>query len=95
MKKAIMIFPAVLLLTGALLLCGCGASAGNDSPTNKAEAVAETTGTESPEPTPIPTPVPTPTPVAELTFPDGSVHKIDETKLDLTKLSHQDVKETA
>ena len=70
-----------------LLLCGCGSSAGDDHNTQNQEPVPEAAAAESPEPTP--------TPVPELTFPDGSVHKIDETELDLTRLSHKDVKATA
>ncbi len=55
------------------------------------EAAPEAAGTEAPEANPAPTPAPVP----ELTFPDGSVHRIDETALDLTRLSHKDVKATA
>ena len=63
---------AAALLTGVLLLCGCGAAAGNDSPVPGPEAAPEAAGTEAPEasPAPPPTPAPTPTPVPELTFPD-------------------------
>ncbi len=97
MKKRNRHLLAAALLTGVLLLCGCGASAGNDSPVPGPEAAPEAAGTEAPEANPAPTstPVPTPTPVPELTFPDGSVHRIDETGLDLTRLSHKDVKATA
>ena len=38
---------------------------------------------------------PTPIPVPEYTFPDGSVHRADETALDLSSLTHRDVETVA
>ena len=98
MKKPIQTFLAVFL-TG-LLLCGCGAAAETETKieteteksTQNAEPVSEAV---EETPTPTSSPEPTPTPVPELTFPDGSVHKADETKLDLSRLSHKDVAKTA
>ena len=83
MKKLMIILLAVMLL----FLCGCGAIAGT--------AATAPTPIPTPEPTPTPTPEPTPTPIPEFTFPDGSVHLADETQLDLSKLNHKDVTETA
>ena len=51
--------------------------------------------TSTPEPTPTPTPEPTPTPVPELVFPDGSSHRVNQTRLDLSRLTHKDVRKTA
>ena len=85
MKKSIL-----MILLAALLLCGCGSSAEKEKPAQNTEAVAEEAETS-----PTPTPEPTPTPVPELMFPDGSVHKVNETKLDLSALSHRDVAKTA
>ena len=92
MKKSIL-----MILLAALLLCGCGLSTGKENTDQSSTSAPEAAGTETAEPTPspTPTPAPTPTPVPELSFPDGSVHKADETELDLKKLSHKDVAETA
>ena len=49
----------------------------------------------TPTPTPTPTPEPTPTPVPELVFPDGSSHRVNQTRLDLSRLTHKDVRKTA
>lgn len=79
----------ILILTVILLLCGCGAAAADPSPVPTqvpgAEADAEPAKETTPEPEPTPTPIP------ELTFPDGSVYRADETELDLGKLTHRDV----
>ena len=85
MKKFIL--PLVLIL--ALLLGGCGVTIGSAAPT------PTPTPTATPEPTPTPTPEPTPTPIPELRFPDGSVHRADETALDLSNLKHEDVSAVA
>ena len=49
----------------------------------------------SEDPAPVPSVEPTPTPVPVLSFPDGSNHQLDETRLDLHRLTHKDVPETA
>ena len=94
MKKNIL-----MILLAALLLCGCGSPAGKEKPAQGSGPAPEAAGAETAEPTPSPTPTPAPTPaptpVPELSFPDGSAHKIDETELDLKKLSHKDVAKTA
>ena len=94
MKKSIL-----MILLAALLLCGCGSPAGKEKPAQGSGPAPEAAGAETAEPTPSPTPTPAPTPaptpVPELSFPDGSAHKIDETELDLKKLSHKDVAKTA
>ena len=86
MKKSLLI-----VLFTALLLCGCGL---HTQKQDAKEPASDSVETAVPEPTPTPTPEPTPTPVPELSFPDGSVHKIDEKTLDLRTLSHRDVAET-
>ena len=83
-----------MILLAALLLCGCGSSPKSETSAETPGTVPEAVNTETPEPTPMPTPEPTPTPVPELTFPDGSVHRADETELNLSKLSHRDVQKT-
>ena len=70
-------------LTAVLLLAGCGAVTQTDA----AEAEVLPAGSETPEPTP--------TPVTELTFPDGSVHKVQERRVDLSALAHEDVEAAA
>ena len=101
--------PVVFLMIMAIvlsLLCGCGASAVSPDPAisqkaeEEADEAAETAEsaeqTEAPEAAePEEMPEPTPTPVPELRFPDGSVHKVDATRLSLTKLKHKDVEEAA
>ena len=73
--------PILILALLLFCLCGCGAAAVSADPT--------------PSPTAEPTPEPTPTPTPVLTFPDGSTHQIDETRLTLHQLAHKDVAETA
>jgi len=87
MKKAF--FGIILSVLLAALLCGCGMFAANAGTEGEGGTKAEAAAT------PTPTPEPTPTPIPELTFPDGTVHRADETKLDLSKLSHKDVAATA
>ncbi len=82
MKKFVL---CVLLLSSALL-CGCGFSKSTADPAG-ADSNASAADTE-------PTPEPTPTPVQEFTFPDGSVHPVEETNLDLSTLTHADVAKT-
>ena len=84
MKKLIL---PILMTALLFLLCGCGISAVSANSAPSPEPTAEAT--------PEPTPEPTPTPVPELSFPDGSTHKADETELDLSGLKHQDVAATA
>lgn len=87
MKKLIlMIFTAAMVM-----LCGCGVAAGSADPA-PGSAVEDAA---TPEVTAEPTPEPTPTPTPELTFPEGSTYRVDETTIDLSKLRHQDVAETA
>ena len=73
--------PILILALLLFCLCGCGAAAVSADPT--------------PSPTAEPTPEPTPTPTPVLTFPDGSTHQVDETRLTLHQLAHKDVAETA
>lgn len=83
---------AVLLILLSVLLIGCGLAAGSADPktgTVPAEPTAE------PGQTPSPTPAPTPTPTPEYSFPDGTVHRADETELDLSRLRHAEVEATA
>ena len=84
MKKPV----SALLLILALILFGCGARPASEDP--PADAAAPDQATER-----APTQEPTPTPVPALTFPDGSIHTIEETELDLSALTHKDVTGTA
>ncbi len=83
MKKLVL---CVLLLSAALL-CGCGFS----------QNTADPAGADSSAPAPDAEPIsePEPTPITELTFPDGSIHTVEETSLDLSALAHADVAKTA
>ncbi len=81
MKRTVLLLLTAVMMT---LLCGCGTAEAGPDP-----AVLQV------EEEPAETPEPTPTPVPELSFPDGSVHRADETELDLTKLRHKDVAATA
>ena len=74
---------ALISLLVAVLLSGCLFGCGR-------EAVSE-------DPAPVPTveTTATPVPVSVLRFPDGSAHQADETRLDLSGLTHKDVPETA
>ncbi len=81
MKKILLPVMMSLLLLGCL--CGCGTAAVSEDPAPVCTA----------EPTI--TPAPTPTPIPVLQFPDGSAHPLDETRLTLHGLVHEDVPETA
>ena len=74
---------ALISLLVVVLLSGCLFGCGR-------EAVSE-------DPAPVPTveTTATPVPVSVLRFPDGSAHQADETRLDLSGLTHKDVPETA
>ena len=74
---------ALISVLLAVLLSGCLFGCGR-------EAVSE-------DPAPVPTveTTATPVPVSVLRFPDGSAHQADETRLDLSGLTHKDVPETA
>ena len=85
MKK----FVLCVVLLSLALLCGCGFSRNTADPAGAESSAA------APAAEPAPTPEPTPTPITELTFPDGSVHPVEETSLDLSALTHADVAETA
>lgn len=87
MKKFVL--PMILTILVLLMLCGCGATAvsADPMPTEPSPSAAEPDPSEAPEPTP--------TPVPELTFPDGSTYPVNQTRLDLSKLTHHDVAETA
>ena len=84
MKKLVLGF----VLLSLVLLCGCGFSQNTADPAGAGSASA-------PAAEPAPTPEPTPTPITELTFPDGTVHKTEDTSLDLSSLKHADVAKTA
>ena len=77
MKNRIAAIQVGLLLMLALFLGACGAEAKPQI----AEAAAKTT----------PVPVVTVTPLSEIDFPDGSVHKTLERRVDLSALHHEDV----
>ena len=83
------LYVSILLLITILLLCGCGVAAADPSsaPTQSPEAEESAAPVEEP----TPEPEPTPTPIPEITFPDGTVYRADETELDLSKLTHKDV----
>ena len=74
---------ALISLLVAVLLSGCLFGCGR-------EAVSE-----APAPDPTVEPSATPVAVPVLSFPDGSAHQADETRLDLQGLTHKDVPETA
>ena len=74
---------ALISLLVAVLLSGCLFGCGR-------EAVSE-----DPAPDPTVETTATPVPVSVLRFPDGSAHQADETRLDLSGLTHKDVPETA
>ena len=74
---------ALISLLVAVLLSGCLFGCGR-------EAVSE-----APAPDPTVEPSATPVPVPVLSFPDGSAHQADETRLDLSGLTHRGVPETA
>ena len=74
---------ALISLLVAVLLSGCLFGCGR-------EAVSE-----DPAPDPTVETTATPVPVSVLRFPDGSAHQADETRLDLSGLTHRDVPETA
>ena len=81
----------VLLAAACILFCGCATA-------NRANAAEDrlpvpTEAAETPAPTHTPVPVATPRPIPELTFPDGSIHKSLERRLNLTEISHADVEE--
>ena len=81
----------VLLAAACILFCGCATA-------NRANAAEDrlpvpTEAAETPAPTHTPVPVATPKPIPELTFPDGSIHKSLERRLNLTEISHADVEE--
>ena len=80
MKNRIAVTQVGLLLILALFLGACGAEAMPQI----AEAAAKTT----------PVPVVTAAPLQEITFPDGSVHKTLERRVDLSALHHEDVSAT-
>ena len=86
-KKKHLIFRSGLLLVLALLLCACGAEA--QSQVQAAETEAETEA----ETTPVP--VATASPIPEIVFPDGTVHKLPERRVDLSGISHEEVADTA
>ena len=77
MKNRIAAIESSLLLMLVLALSACGAEA----PTLSAEAATEA---------PL-APVVTADPLTEITFPDGSVHKTQERRVDLSVLSHEEV----
>ena len=74
---------ALISVLLAVLLSGCLFGCGR-------EAVSE-----DPAPDPTVETTATPVPVSVLRFPDGSAHQADETRLDLSGLTHKDVPETA
>ena len=88
MKRQSVILCALLI--GVLLLCGCGA-VNTESDSGKTENLPAAAETVLPEAGAEPTPIPVP----EYTFPDGSVHRADETVLDLSSLTHRDVETVA
>ena len=88
MKRQSVILCALLI--GMLLLCGCGA-VNTESDSGKTENLPAAAETVLPAAGAEPTPIPVP----EYTFPDGSVHRADETVLDLSSLTHRDVETVA
>ena len=96
MKKSHLVFLTAI----CILLCGCvsgyaeetnGQTRGHavEAVDNPAEELV--TDTDSTSATPVP--VTTPAPIPELHFPDGSIHKILERRVNLSDLSHKDVEE--
>ena len=81
---------AAALLLEVLLLTGCGGLIRTD-PSEKEALPAE--AESAPDVTEAS--VPTPTPVPEIRFPDGTVHRATERRLDLSALCHEDVDEAA
>ena len=77
MKNRIAAIQAGLLLLLTVFLNACGAG--------KQEQTAKTAAE------PMPVPVITAAPLQEITFPDGSVHKTLERRVDLSALSHEEV----
>ena len=77
MKNRIAVIQAVLLLLLTVFLNACGAE--------KQEQTAK------PAAEPMPIPVVTAAPLQEITFPDGSVHKTLERRVDLSALHHENV----
>ena len=80
MKDRLAAIQSGLLLTLALVLGACAA----ETQTQTVEAPAEAT----------PVPVVTAAPVPEVAFPDGSVHKTQERRVDLSFLCHEKVADT-
>lgn len=76
-------FPAAVLTAvfTAVLLTGCGGVTATDA--------SETPTPSETEASAVPTPVP------EVLFPDGSIHRITERRLDLSALCHEDVSAAA
>ena len=81
----------VLLAAACILFCGCATANRANAAEDRLPVPME--AAETPAPTHTPVPVATPRPIPELTFPDGSIHKSLERRLNLTEISHADVEE--
>lgn len=79
-KTRVLKLLAAALMTVTLFLSGCGT--GMKIEASETEAVRQVA-------------VATPKPIQEVSFPDGSVHKILERRVDLSNLCHRDVEKTA
>ncbi len=88
---------AIVLAAAGIMLCGCGAD-------SRAEAMTPDSGKQVPQEAfevaenikeldaeAAPVPVATPEPIPEIRFPDGSVHKVLERRLNLPAMEHQDL----
>ena len=82
-KKKHQIIRSGLLLALVLLLYACGAGVQTQVQAVETEAVT------------TPVPIVTAPPVSEIIFPDGTVHKLPERRVDLSNLSHEEVADTA
>lgn len=85
---------AVVSVLVAVVLCGCSVAnaseqTGGKQAVSREMAVPAASVPAVSENSPIP--VRTPAPIPELCFPDGSMHKSQERRLDLSDLSHRDV----
>ena len=83
----------ILMILVAVMLCGCGATAVSADPATTDASAAPVAESPSSEASEVTSESVDPTPVPELSFPGGSIYKIDETEIALTELTHKDVAE--
>ncbi|MBQ9661579.1 MAG: hypothetical protein IJV40_00345 [Oscillospiraceae bacterium] len=91
------------LIVCFMLLCGCASANGAETRSESgqksltaaeadsgaAESLEQSVETEQAEATPVP--VRTPAPIPEIRFPDGSMHKLPERRVNLSSLTHGEV----